>query len=691
MTLADESLAERIATLPPAERKRGLKLTNDEAQALLYDWSFWARPKQLPPAGDWSVWLVRTGRGWGKTRVGAEWVRKQAETVGRIALVAPTAADARDIMVEGESGIIACSPPWDLPKYEPSKRRVTWRNGAIATLYSADEPDRLNGPQHGAAWCFVAGTMVDTPTGAVPIESLSVGNQVLTRWGCRRVTGIAQRLSTVGTVRFSSGAELTGTAQHPVLSLHGWTNMSDLRQGASVCAGVRPRTATLQPMSTGRRSISIGGSGSRRTVRSLLAATFTTAMAAARTTRSAISNWLRRCCIEPAMLLNGTWLSASTVGQGLGGLLISVLPQSVVRASSNERTGDGVLSDLVPIAGSSFRAALATTVVSVVSTWEAAGKATVYNLAVDGENEYVANGIVVHNCDELGVWRHAQDAWDMLQFGLRLGAHPRVVVTTTPKPTAVIRDLSARTDIVLTTAHTYENLHNLAPSFRDAIVGRYEGTRLGRQELAGELLTDVPGALWKRDWIDNLRVESAPGSLVRVVVGVDPATTSGENANMTGIITVGRDDRGHAYVLRDSTLRASPEQWRFRVVTDYVELQADRIIGEVNNGGDLVEANLRTANQAISYKAVHASRGKRTRAEPIAALYEQGKVHHVGGFAELEDQMCNFTPDARYSDSDSPDRVDALVWALTELMLVDAEGEIGYEYDAMVEVGDIDL
>lgn len=430
MVTAESSVAERIASLPPKERRKHLRVSKEEALALEYDWAFWARPKQLPPEVPWSVWFLRAGRGFGKTRPGAEWVRSEAESGrrGRMALIAPTAADARDVMVEGESGIVNICPPWNLPKYEPSKRRVTWRNGAMATLYSADEPDRLNGPQHDGAWC-----------------------------------------------------------------------------------------------------------------------------------------------------------------------------------------------------------------------------------------------------DEIGVWRHAQDAWDMLQFGLRLGDDPRIVVTATPKPTRLVKELSLRAatepDVVLVRGHTFENLHNLAASFRKTIVGRYEGTRLGRQELAGELLDDVPGALWQREMIDNLRVQKAPEEMVRIVVGVDPAVTSGEDSDMTGVVSVGRNAAGHAFVLRDSTLRATPEGWRNRVVTDYNEFGAERIVGEVNNGGDLVEANLRTAGQAISFKAVHASRGKRSRAEPIAALYEQGKVHHAGSFPELEDQMCNFTPDAKYEDSESPDRVDALVWALTELML----------------------
>jgi phage terminase large subunit-like protein len=367
------------------------------------------------------VWLVQAGRGWGKTRVGAEWVKQQQKLgCSRIALVGPTAADCRDVMVEGDSGILSLYGTGIRPLYEPSKRRVTWPNGAIATTYSADEPERLRGPQHDAAWA-----------------------------------------------------------------------------------------------------------------------------------------------------------------------------------------------------------------------------------------------------DEIGAWKYATEAWDMLMFGLRLGQRPRCVATTTPRPIQLVRDLTKASSTVVTRGRTFDNAANLAPSFLEQILSKYEGTRLGRQEIEGELLDDVPGALWTRSEIDKLRVTEAP-ELVRVVIPIDPAMTSGEKADETGIVPVGLGVDGHGYVLKDLSCRMSPDGWARRAVQAYHELEADRIIAEVNNGGELVENVIRTADPLVSYKSVHASRGKRVRAEPVSALYEQSRVHHVGSFPQLEDQMCAFTPDGY---DGSPDRVDALVWGLTELML----------------------
>ena len=411
-----------LASLPEATRLQALKsLTPEQQEELLHDWRFWARPEQLEPPGDWRIWLILTGRGWGKTRTGAEWVRAQVRSgaAGRIALVAPTAADARDVMVEGESGILSIGSEAERPHYEPSKRRLTWPNGAIATLYSAEEPERLRGPQHDAAWC-----------------------------------------------------------------------------------------------------------------------------------------------------------------------------------------------------------------------------------------------------DELAAWRYMDAAWDMLMFGLRLGDNPRAVVTTTPKPKALLKTLLKDPHTHATRGSTYDNLPNLAPQFADEIIQRYKGTRLGRQELAGELLEDVEGALWTRAIIDGARVEDAP-DLSRIVVGVDPAVTSGEDSCETGIVVAGQCGEDF-YVLADWSGRMTPEQWARRAVNAYHEFSADRVIGEVNNGGDLVESVIRNSDRNVAYSAVHASRGKAKRAEPIEALYEQGRVHHVGQFATLEDQMCSFVPQDADA-SNSPDRMDALVWALTDL------------------------
>lgn len=359
------------------------------------------------------------GRGAGKTRTGAEAVREMVErgVWGRVALVAPTAGDARDVMVEGDSGIMRVCPPWNRPIYEPSKRRITWPNGAMATTYSADEPERLRGPQHDGAWI-----------------------------------------------------------------------------------------------------------------------------------------------------------------------------------------------------------------------------------------------------DEPGTWRYPE-AFDMLMLGLRLGAFPRWVATTTPRRTALIRKLLAWPGVVVTRDSTYENRDNLAPAFFDAIARQYEGTTLGRQELYAELLEDVPGALWTRANIDNYRVSVAP-DLVRVVVAVDPAITSNEdNSNETGIIVAGVDAKQEVYIIADNSLIASPDSWARRVVNTYHTHHADRIVAESNQGGEMVEHTIRTVDRAVPVKLVHASRGKRTRAEPIAALYEQGRVHHVGTLSQVEDQMCSWLP-----GDDSPDRMDALVWSVTELI-----------------------
>lgn len=408
-----------LAKLPSALRNELLSsLTNQQASELLYEWQFWARPNQLAPEGDWTAWVVLAGRGFGKSRSGAEWVRSQIENTGvmRAALVARTAADVRDVMVEGESGILAVCPPWNRPKYEPSKRRLTWPNGAIATTYTGDEPDLLRGPQHEIAWC-----------------------------------------------------------------------------------------------------------------------------------------------------------------------------------------------------------------------------------------------------DELAAWRYPE-AFDQLRFGLRLGKRPRVCVTTTPQPVKHLKELLAEPGTVITRGSTYENRSNLAPAFFEQVIRKYEGTRLGRQELMAEILDDADGALWSRDMIDSARVRQAP-EMARIVIGVDPAVTSGEESDETGIIVAGHGQDGEFYVMDDLTCRLSPDGWARRVVSAYDEYGAERVVAEVNNGGDFVEHVIRTIKPRISYRAVRATRGKFVRAEPIAALYEQGRVHHVGAFGRLEDQMCSFVPDS----NKSPDHLDALVWALTEL------------------------
>lgn len=390
--------------------------------AILYDWEgIHARPDQVEPDGDWSIWLVMAGRGWGKTRTAAEWVRKQIDQgIKRIALIGATAADARDVMVEGESGVLAVCPPYDKPVYEPSKRRVTWPSGAVATVFTADEPDRLRGPENEAAWC-----------------------------------------------------------------------------------------------------------------------------------------------------------------------------------------------------------------------------------------------------DEIATWRHVQEAWDNIAMGVRVGIS-RTIITTTPRPIKILRDMIKRDDVTMTRGRTHENLQNLSTSFRKQIMAQYEGTRIGRQELYGELLEDIPGALWSRKLIDSCKIEiSDLPDMRRIVVGVDPAASSKETSDHTGIIVAGLGTDGLGYVLEDHSLRGTPARWAKAVTDAYYATEADKIIAEKNQGGEMVEHTLRSHDDALPIKLVSASRGKRTRAEPISALYEQGKVKHLrsNNLTQLEDEQCTWD-----GSGDSPDRMDACVWALTELM-----------------------
>lgn len=461
------SQAELLAALSPEERAKTLEgLTPEQLEVLSWDWRFWGRPNQFIPntpgsanvfvddkgkPKNWITWLILAGRGFGKTRTGAESVREMVcgstpmsgGNYSRIALVAETAADARDVMVEGECGLLSVHPKAFRPLYEPSKRRLTWPNGAVATLYNGVEPEQLRGPQHDLAWV-----------------------------------------------------------------------------------------------------------------------------------------------------------------------------------------------------------------------------------------------------DELAKFRYADETWDQLQFGLRLGKNPRQIVTTTPKPIPVIRHIMKNPYTVITTGSTYDNRANLAESFFKEVVSRYEGTRLGRQELLAHILDDVPGALWSRDMLDKAaRPKTAAGTylpfpeMARIVVAVDPSGTAGieDGGCSIGIVVAGRDKiprgvdggadkAGRAYVLADKTLKAGPDTWARAAVRAYHAFEADCIVAERNYGGAMVEHTIRTIDPRVPIRLVTASRGKVIRAEPAAALYEQGRVTHAEGLVELEDQMVMMTHD-KYLGDGSPDRVDALVWALTELML----------------------
>jgi phage terminase large subunit-like protein len=421
---------------PDAQEDFLAALTEGELFALPWIFEFWAMPHQLPPEGDWRSWVILGGRGAGKTRAGAEWVRAQVEGArpldpgrcARMALVGETVDQVREVMIFGESGIMACSPPDRRPEWQATRKRLLWPNGAVAQVFSAHEPESLRGPQFDGAWV-----------------------------------------------------------------------------------------------------------------------------------------------------------------------------------------------------------------------------------------------------DELAKWKRARDTWDMLQFGLRLGEAPQVCVTTTPRNVGVLKELLARDSTVVTSAPTEANAANLAQGFLEEVRARYAGTRLGRQELDGVLVDEAEDALWTPAMIEAGRMAEAP-PLDRIVVAIDPPVTGHAGSDACGIVVAGALMRGpvsgwRAFVLEDASVAAaSPAQWAEAAIRAMDRWGAERLVAEVNQGGDLVEQVIRQLDPLVPLRKVRASRGKVVRAEPVAALYEQGRVHHLRGLGALEDQMCAMTARG-FEGRGSPDRVDALVWALTDLII----------------------
>lgn len=405
-------------------------LSGEDRSRLYFDWDSWARADQRPPQVDWSRWLLMGGRGCGKTRAGAEWVRGAIEgrphyaraPVGNIALIGETFADARDVMVDGVSGLLAIAPPWDRPRYETTRKRLVWDNGAVAQLYSAEDPDALRGPQFDAAWC-----------------------------------------------------------------------------------------------------------------------------------------------------------------------------------------------------------------------------------------------------DEIGKWRYGVEAYDQLMFSLRLGAGPRCVATTTPRATPLVKRLVDDHAVVVSRARSQDNAANLSDGFVQGLEAAYGGSRLYRQEVSGELIADRADSLWRRDDIDRARLGVCP-DIGRIVVAVDPPASSHAKSNACGIVACGAIKDGGYAVLADATQEgARPEQWAKAAVKLFHRLGADLIVAEANQGGDMVQSVLAAADPTVPVKLVRASRGKWLRAEPVAYFYAQGRVRHIGSFAALEDEMLDFGPEGLSAPGKSPDRLDALVWAITEL------------------------
>lgn len=421
------------------QRLEALETFDQTHSSYSLPWGETARPEQLPPPGNWRVWLILAGRGFGKTRAGAETIHSWATSrqATRIALVGASIHEARAIMVEGVSGLLSLHAPSGTPRFEVSKHRLTWPNGAQATLFGANQFERLRGPQFDAAWI-----------------------------------------------------------------------------------------------------------------------------------------------------------------------------------------------------------------------------------------------------DELAKFRRPEEVWNQLMLGMRLGEHPRCVVTTTPRPLPFLKELLKREDVAVTRGTTFDNAAHLPPHFLEDMKQCFEGTRLGFQELQGEILESQEGALWNPGIIFYRTPPSFPSSQSskgnefswqRVVVAIDPAVSTTENSNETGIVVVGLGEDDKAYVIEDLSGKWTPHQWGKRAVEAYWHYGADRVIAEVNNGGDLVEKILRTVDPAVPFKAVRAVHGKKIRAEPVVALYEQKRVFHCQSFLELEKQMCTYFPHrssyGSSGESHSPDRVDALVWGLTELIL----------------------
>jgi phage terminase large subunit-like protein len=292
-----------------------------------------------------------------------------------------------------------------------------------------------------------------------------------------------------------------------------------------------------------------------------------------------------------------------------------------------------------------------------------AGTIKILGVADLERNAFMEDVPTLMEQDELAAWRYPE-AFDQLMFGLRLGTNPQCVITTTPKPLPLLKNLIERKDVHVTKGSTFENEANLAASALQMMKERYQGTALGRQELYAEILEDMEGALWTRSMIEQTRLSSeTERELTQIIVAIDPAVTSHDNSDETGIVVVGKDSNNEYYVLEDLSGRHSADNWGKIAIRAYYEWEADRIVAEVNNGGDLVERLIRSIDMNVPYRSVRASRGKMVRAEPISALYEQKRVHHIGVFEELETQMCTYTG----QNNPSPDRLDALVWGLSEL------------------------
>jgi phage terminase large subunit-like protein len=763
-----------------AELKR---LKDIDDGAVKRPWREIARPEQIAPPGTWMTWLILAGRGWGKSRTAAEWAAERGRRYpgSRIALVGKTFADARDTMIEGESGLLACFSRDEFKNhseddgYNRSISEIRLHNGTHYKAYSAEKPWRLRGPQHHA--CFPAGTKVRVPGGTKLIQDVAVGDYVMTRVGPRRVTWMISRDSTLMTVRHQRGS-LTGTPDHPVMTARGWVEITSLHSGDILSTwensydsrinechqkrwmnitsdGIRILAAigTESTASTLTREIAVRSGGIASTglermgsfqpvTSSTIGITFP-AMTGLETsphsppvnTRFSMQACAsQRCASCVAMNLSVPFLDllrgSAQYARNRVEKQADCLPcenASFARMFSqlglhqmvdltNDIAADhaqtwpvesaGRLKDEPVLSPSAIRvlnaeitspAVLETGNSAVLAAPTEHGIARVYNIQVDGQPEYFADDVLVHNCwcDEAAFWQDASKGlvadttWSNLVITLRLPKmaawddeyQPQIVVATTPRPVALLRTtdpdparsgLMQRETTIITRGRTMDNIANLSDQYKDNVIAPLMGTRLGRQELDAEILEDMPGALWRREWIDSNRVTdpSLVPDLIRVVVGVDPSVTDGESSAQTGIVVAGAAKNGRGYILGDFTLRGSPMETMSKAISVFHQFNADRIVAEANNGGDYIRTLIQTIDPNIPFQAVHATRGKAIRAEPISSLYEQNRVSHVGVFSRLEDEMCSWLP----TDPVSPDMMDACLSGDT--MVLAERGEV---------------
>lgn len=685
-------------------------------------------PHQVPPDPGFYGWLLMAGRGAGKTDACARYVHEHVygppclpgPVPHWIGIVAPTHGDAATSCYAGPSGLRVHSPEAAMRTVQGGTV-IRWPNGSEAKIFGAHSPEDVERLRSGGNRCAAEGTLVQTEHGPVPIEQVRPGDRVWTRNGLRTVLHVWDN-GVKEVRRYDHAAGSTWlTPDHKVATGNGWKPVSFVQPAetiftwgntgiqssttASVGRPVKTATSGTEAMVCCTGTCTLGRSGQYPK-----GCRYTTGTTSSRTTESATS-----CCCRPENTGMSTTMSAAQTGTpreagrpgtarstGTSHASAAGLPSGLGeqrQSSGFARYGAAILrhehgkNGCAACAATRSNARHATTLAPVragaLRPSPHSRVARVYDLTVEHDHEFFADGLLVSNCltwmEELAAWRYLDDTWDQIRFGLRTGPRPHWIASTTPKPRALIKKLNAGdvANVVVTRATTYDNPH-LPEDIREALEDAYGGTQIGRQELYAEVIDQDENALWNRAIIDagRLRPEDVP-PMMKKSVGVDPSGGRGEQ----GIVVVGKAmvehlrmvngrerpvQLAHGYVLADRTCHLSPDGWGRRVVQAAVDHDADDICVEVNFGGDMAVNTVRAAADAmgvpIPIKTVRATRGKQVRADPVSALTEQGRWHMVGTFPELEDQMCTWYPELDWS----PDRLDAMVWPAWHLRIVKA-------------------